>query len=61
MLLFTSQPTPGSVLAVWDRALSEGFDELVYIPMSSGLSRSCQTALILAEDYDGKVQVVEMY
>ena len=57
--LSTSQPTPGSVLAAWDRALSEGFDELVYIPMSSGLSSSCQTALILAEDYDGKVQVVD--
>lgn len=57
--LSTSQPTPGSVLAAWDRALSEGFDELVYIPMSSGLSSSCQTALMLAEDYDGKVQVVD--
>ena len=56
--LSTSQPTPGSVLAVWDMALSEGFDELVYIPMSSGLSSSCQTALMLAEDYDGKVFVV---
>lgn len=57
--LSTSQPTPGSVLAAWDRALSEGFDELVYIPMSSGLSSSCQTALMLSEDYDGKVQVVD--
>ena len=57
--LFTSQPTPGSVLAVWDRVLSEGFDELVYIPMSSGLSSSCQTALMLAEDYEGRVQVVD--
>ena len=57
--LSTSQPTPGSVLAVWDMALSEGFDELVYIPMSSGLSSSCQTALMLAEGYDGKVQVVD--
>ena len=57
--LSTSQPTPGSVLAAWDRALSEGLDELVYIPMSSGLSSSCQTALLLAEDYDGKVQVVD--
>ena len=57
--LFTSQPTPGSVLAVWDRVLSEGFDELVYIPMSSGLSSSCQTAVMLAEDFDGSVQVVD--
>lgn len=55
----TSQPTPGSVLAVWGRAFSDGFDELVYIPMSSGLSSSCQTARILAEDYGGKVQVVD--
>lgn len=55
----TTQPTPGNVLALWDEVLSDGFDELVYIPMSSGLSNSCQTALMLAEDYNGKVQVVD--
>lgn len=55
----TSQPTPGNVLALWDNVLGKGFDELVYIPMSSGLSNSCQTALMLAEDYNGKVQVVD--
>ena len=53
----TSQPTPGSVMEIWDKVL-EDHDEVVYIPMSSGLSSSCQTALMLAEDYDGKVQVV---
>ncbi len=53
----TSQPTPGSVTDLWDELLKEN-DEIVYIPMSSGLSSSCQTALMLAEDYDGKVQVV---
>lgn len=55
----TSQPAPGNVLALWDEVLSDGFEELVYIPMSSGLSNSCQTALMLAEDYGGKVQVVD--
>lgn len=55
----TSQPSPGSVLALWDQALAEGADELVYIPMSSGLSDSCQTARLLAERYDGRVQVVD--
>lgn len=53
----TSQPTPGSVTDLWDEILKE-YDEIVYIPMSSGLSGSCHTALMLAEDYDGKVQVV---
>ena len=53
----TSQPTPGSVTDLWDEILKE-YDEIVYIPMSSGLSSSCQTALMLAEAYDGKVQVV---
>ncbi|MDE6589809.1 MAG: DegV family protein, partial [Oscillospiraceae bacterium] len=38
---------------------SHGYDEVVYIPMTSGLSSSCQTALILAADYDGRVQVVD--
>lgn len=55
----TSQPTPGNVLALWDKVFDEGFEDLVYIPMSSGLSNSCQTALMLAEDYHGKVQVVD--
>lgn len=55
--VITSQPTPESVLDLWDELLKE-FDEIVHIPMSSGLSGSCQSALMLAEDYDGKVQVV---
>ncbi|MCH5337179.1 MAG: DegV family protein [Acetatifactor sp.] len=53
----TSQPSPESVLELWDKVLSE-YDELVHIPMSSGLSGSCQSAIMLSEDYDGKVQVV---
>lgn len=53
----TSQPSPESVLKLWDNVLSE-YDELVHIPMSSGLSGSCQSAMILAEEYQGRVQVV---
>ena len=53
----TSQPSPEDILALWDKLLSD-YDELVYIPMSSGLSGSCQTARMLAEDYDGRVQVI---
>ena len=54
----TSQPSPGSTLELWDRVLEE-YDELVYIPLSSGLSSSCQTATMLAaDDYEGKVFVV---
>lgn len=53
----TSQPAPADVLELWDRALQE-YDELVHIPMSSGLSSSCETAIVLAGDYDGRVQVV---
>lgn len=53
----TSQPSPESVLALWDTLLKEN-DEIVHIPMSSGLSGSCQTALMLAQDYEGKVHVV---
>lgn len=54
----TSQPSPESVMKIWDEALEEA-DEVVYIPMSSGLSSSCHTALMLADDYDGKVQGVD--
>lgn len=53
----TSQPSPDSIVELWDGLLEE-YDEIVHIPMSSGLSGSCQTALMLAEDYDGRVQVV---
>ena len=53
----TSMPSPGSVTDLWDELLKE-YDEIVYIPMSSGLSSSCQTAIMLADDYDGKVVVV---
>ena len=54
----TSQPTPDYVMSVWDKLLKEGYDEIVHIPMSSGLSSSCQTATVLADEYDDKVQVV---
>ena len=54
----TSQPTPGAVLELWDELL-ETNDEVGYIPMSSGLSGSCATATALAEDYDGRVHVVD--
>lgn len=53
----TSQPSPESVIELWNNVLSE-YDELVHIPMSSGLSGSCQSAIMLSEDFDGKVQVV---
>lgn len=53
----TSQPSPESVMNLWKETLKE-YDEIVYIPMSSGLSGSCQSALMLSEDFDGKVQVV---
>lgn len=53
----TSQPLPGHITDVWDKLL-ETHDEVVYLPMSSGLSGSYQTAKMLSEDYDGKVEVV---
>ena len=53
----TSQPSPESVMKLWDQVLEDN-DEIVHIPMSSGLSGSCQSALMLSEDYDGRVQVV---
>ncbi len=54
----TSQPSPGEIMDKWNELL-ESHDELVYIPMSSGLSGTCQTSMMLAEDYDGRVQVVD--
>ena len=53
----TSQPSPKAVTDLWDGLLKD-YDAVVHIPMSSGLSGACQTARMLAEDYDGRVQVV---
>lgn len=55
----TSQPAAGTVLEMWDKVLAmDEYDSIIHIPMSSGLSGSCQTAMMLAEDYAGKVVVV---
>ncbi len=54
----TSQPSPEDVTKLWDEVL-KNWDEIVHIPMSSGLSGACQTAMMLAEDYGGKVHVVD--
>ena len=56
--VFTSQPVVGDVSKLWNDVLEE-YDEIVHIPMSSGLSGSCQTALMLASEYDCKVEVVD--
>ena len=53
----TSMPAVGDVTDLWDKLLDE-YDEIVHIPMSSGLSSSCETALMLAQSYEGSVQVV---
>lgn len=53
----TSQPSPEAVLKLWNELL-ETYEEIVHIPMSSGLSGSCQSAIMLAMDFDGRVQVV---
>lgn len=55
----TSQPSPGDVIDMWNKILADGYDEIVYIPMSSGLSESCNSAKVFAEEFDGKVHVVD--
>ncbi len=54
----TSQPDPDSVLTLWKKLLT-GYDHILHIPMSSGLSGSCSTAHMLAQDFDGRVEVVD--
>ena len=54
----TSMPSPGDVMDTWDELLKTN-DQVVYIPMSSGLSSSCASATALSDEYDGKVQVVD--
>lgn len=54
----TSQPSPADIMETWEKLLEE-YDEIVHIPMSSGLSNSCQTAFVLAKEFHDRVQVVD--
>ncbi|MGM9606080.1 MAG: DegV family protein [Oscillospiraceae bacterium] len=54
----TSQPAPGALVERWEPLL-EQYEEIIYLPMSSGLSASCQSAQMLAQDYGGRVHVVD--
>ena len=54
----TSMPSPGSVTDLWN-SLLERYDEIVHIPMSSGLSGTCEAAIGLSKDFAGRVQVVD--
>ena len=56
--VYTSQPSPGEITAAWERLLGEGADEVLFLPMSSGLSGVCETSIVLAKKYGGKVQIV---
>ena len=54
----TSQPLPGQLTDAWDEALKD-YPQVLYIPMSGALSSSVRTASLLAQDYDGRVEVVD--
>ena len=54
----TSQPSPGDVIDLWEKLLEE-YDEIIHIPMSSALSSSCETAFMLAKDFEGKVHIID--
>ena len=55
----TSQPSAGDLIDIWDKIFDDGFEQIIYIPMSSGLSHSCETANMLSQNYNGKVLVVD--
>ena len=59
MHVTTSQPSPGELEELWNGILDQGYDQIVHIPMSSGLSNSCATAISLAEEYEGRVFVAD--
>jgi len=54
----TSQPAPGNVMLMWDEALKK-YDQIIYVPMSSALSGACENAKLFAQDYNGRVFVVD--
>lgn len=54
----TSQPSPADVMDLWEELLKD-YDEIIHIPMSSALSSSCETAMMLAKEFDEKVHVID--
>ena len=54
----TSQPSRGELSEFWNQILKD-YDEIVHLPMSSGLSQSCAAAQTLAKEFDGRVHVVD--
>ena len=56
--IHTSQPSAGDVIDLWKDLLKD-YDEIVHIPMSSGLSGSCQSAMLYAQEFGGRVHVVD--
>lgn len=57
----TSQPSPDSLIKMWKDILASGYDDIVHVPMSSGLSSSCEMAQAFAREFDGKVQVADSH
>ena len=57
--VITSQPSPGEVIKLWEEVLGRGYGEIIYIPMSSGLSNSCHSAMLFAREFEGRVQVAD--
>lgn len=55
----TSQPSPGELMDMWNDILDMGYDEIIYIPMSSGLSSSQRNAEMFAQDYEGRVFIAD--
>ncbi|MCR5356339.1 MAG: DegV family protein [Lachnospiraceae bacterium] len=55
----TSQPSPGELIDMWDDILDKGYDQIIYIPMSSGLSSSQKNSEVFAQDYDGRVVIAD--
>ena len=53
----TSQPSPGDLMDLWDDIFEQGYDEIIHIPMSSGLSASCSSAINLSTDYEAKYRL----
>ena len=59
--LSTSQPSIGDVEEVWNKLLEEGYENILYVPMSSGLSGSCAAATGFAAEFGGKVEVADVH
>ena len=53
----TGMPTVGEIAACFDKAIGEGYDEIIVFSLSLGLGGTCNVIRMVAKDYEDKIKI----